>query len=511
MNLSKFRLHPSEIFSNEFQNQELKNTVVQGSMALVLSQGVSFGLSMANTMILARLLVPADFGVIGMVTVFINFLAMFKDAGLSMATIQNDNINSKQISTLFWINGLISLTFGAMILISAPLVSMFYKRPELTAVTAVLSLSFIMQGFCIQHSALLQRHLKFTALAVNDIVAQVVSLVVAAVMAYFGFRYWALVCSAIARAVTLTTLTFYCCPWVPGKMEKGSGVRNMLKFGGNLTASNFVGYLSRNLDGILIGRFIGAGALGIYSRAFTLLMSPLTQIRGPLTTLSLPVLSSLKSEPARFRSFFQKLLDVSISLALPISVYCYLESEFLIRILLGAKWMSAVPVFKIFAVAGIFIATSGAPGVVMLSHGLSKRYLHLTLLTAGITCLSYVVGVFFGISGMAIAYTISSFLIMIPLITFGFRGTPITMRDVLGSMIGPIFAAGMAGAGTYFFMRLMPGDTFIKHALVGIVYFVIYVILTMARPKTRETVRSIWESVLARQKSRKLENSVEPE
>jgi O-antigen/teichoic acid export membrane protein len=508
MNLSKFRLLPSDIFSNEFQNQELKNTVVKGSMALVLSQGLSFGLSMINIMILGRLLFPSDFGVVGMVGVLVNFLAMFKDAGLSMATIQNDNITKPQISTLFWINVLISLFFGLIVLISSPLVAMFYKRPELTAVTAVFSLSFILQGFTIQHSALLQRHLKFTALAVNDIVAQVMSILVAAVMALYGFRYWALVGAGIAKTVTLILLTYYCCPWIPGKMEKGSGVRNMLKFGGNLTASNFVGYLSRNLDGILIGKYIGAGPLGLYSRAYTLLMSPLTQIRGPLTTLSLPVLSSLKSEPVRFRSFFQKLLDISITLALPISIYCYLESNFLIRILLGPNWMSAVPVFKIFAVAGIFIATSGAPGVVMLSHGFAKRYLHLTLLTAGITCLSYVIGVFFGINGMAIAYTISSFLIMIPLITFGFRGTPITMKDVLGSMIGPIFAAGMAGAGTYLFIKLFPGDTLVKHLLVGIIYFIIYVALTMMRRKTRETVRSILESILNKQKSQN--NSVEP-
>jgi O-antigen/teichoic acid export membrane protein len=497
---NNLRLSPSEIFNNDFQGQELRHSVVKGSLALVFSQGISFGLSMANTLVLARLLTPADFGIIGMVTVVINFIALFKDAGLSTATIQNSNIDSRQISTLFWINAGISMSLALIILISAPFIALFYNKPELTAVTAILSIEFMVQGTIIQHRALLQRHLKFTALAIIDIVAQLGMIAVAIVMAAFGFRYWALVGGTLASTLILIILTFYSCPWTPGKMHKGTGVRNMLKFGGRLTVSNFVHYISRNLDNMLIGRVIGAEPLGLYSKAFSLLMTPLNQIRTPLTTLSLPVLSSLKNDEARYQSYFRQLLDVSISLALPISVYCYLESEFLIRILLGEKWMGAVPVFKILSIAGVFVALSAAPGLAMLSHGYAKRHLHLTVITAAIVSLSFIIGVRFGIKGVALGYTIASFLIMIPFIGFAFRGTPIKIRLVLESISGPLIAAIIAGVAAYVYILLLNVESIVNHILTGLIFFVTYTAITLLRPKTRNTLWSVWESIASMRK-----------
>jgi O-antigen/teichoic acid export membrane protein len=498
--INNLRLNPSDIFNNDFQGQELKHTVVKGSLALVFSQGISFGLSMVSTLVLARLLTPADFGIIGMVTVIINFIALFKDAGLSTATIQNSKIDSNQISTLFWINSGISMTLALIILLSSPLIAIFYKKPELTAVTAVLSVEFMVQGSIIQHRALLQRHLKFTALAIIDIVAQLSMIAIAIVMAAFGFRYWALVGGTLASTFTLIILTFYSCPWTPGKMQKGSGVRSMLKFGGRLTVSNFVHYFSRNLDSILIGRHIGAGPLGLYSKAFSLLMTPLNQIRTPLTTLSLPVLSSLKNDEVRYQSYFRQLLDISVSLALPISVYCFLEGEFLIRILLGQNWMGAVPVFKILSVAGVFVALSAAPGLVMLSHGFAKRHLHLTVITAAIVAVSFIIGVRFGINGVAYGYTIANFLIMIPLICFAFRETPIKIRLVLESIGGPLIAAVIGGISAYVFILIIPKDSIPNHILTGLTFFSVYITLTLLRPKTRDTLLAIWESVVSKKK-----------
>jgi PST family polysaccharide transporter len=464
----------------------------------VLSQGISFGLSIVNTLVLARLLTPVDFGIIGMVTVVINFIALFKDAGLSTATIQNNVIDRRQISTLFWINAGISIFLAVAIMLSSPLIAAFYKKPELTAVTIVLSITFMAEGTIIQHRALLQRHLKFTALAIIDIMAQFCMIVVAIVLSVFGFRYWALVGGTIASIVTLIVLTFYSCPWTPGKMHKGAGVRKMLKFGGRLTVSNFVHYLSRNLDSMLIGRVVGAEPLGLYSKAFSLLMTPLNQIRAPLTTLSLPVLSSLKNDKARYQSYFRQLLDISISLALPISVYCFLESEFLIRILMGQKWMGAVPVFRILSVAGVFVALSAAPGLVMLSHGFAKRHMYLTFVTATIISISFIIGVQFGIRGVAIGYTIANFLIMIPLICFAFRGTPIKIRLVLESLLGPLFAAIIAGVSTYIFIFLDVTENITKHLLTGLIFFAIYLTLTLLRPKTRNSLKSILETILSK-------------
>lgn len=493
--LGELRLLPENIFSNDFKNKELRHDVIRGSFALLISQVMSVGLSMINTLILARLLVPSDFGLIGMVTVFINFLVLFKDAGLSTATIQNEKITPGQINTLFWINAVISIGLGLIILFFSPLVAAFYKKQELTAVTAVLSISFIIQGFSIQHNALLQRHLKFRTTALIEVLSQLTSILVAISMASTGFRYWALVGGTMTRSIVIVLLTYYFCPWMPGKILKGTGVRPMLKFGGHLTGSYFIGYLSRNLDSLLIGRMIGAASLGLYNRAYTLLMQPLTQISGPLTSLSLPVLSSLKNEPERYRSYYMQLLDILVSLALPITVYCFLEAEFLINILLGAKWMEATPVFKILSIGGIFVAISSAPGLVMLSHGFSRRYFRINVVTSVITSVSLIIGVFFGIKGVATAYAIASFLKIIPLIAYSFRETPINLNIIFKSISGPVLAATLGAASAFVVIQLFPEERILKHVLIALVFFLVYITTSSFRPHTRETVRAIVNSL----------------
>jgi len=170
--LSKLRLEPSLIFNEQNDATVRKESIVRGSLSLYVSQAFSFGLSLVNAIVLARLLTPYDYGIIGMATVFINFLVLFKDAGLATATIQNERITENQISTLFWINLMLSVSLGAILLISGPILAVFYKKPELAPVITVLSLTFILSGLTIQHNALLQRHLKFYALSLNEIIAQ---------------------------------------------------------------------------------------------------------------------------------------------------------------------------------------------------------------------------------------------------------------------------------------------------------------------------------------------------
>ena len=287
--LRKHRIDPSIIFNNNTQEGEFKDTVVKGSLATGLSQGIAMGFTIISAVVLARLLTPDDFGLIGMVTVVINFLFIFKDIGLSDATIQKDEITRSQISTLFWINTLISLVLGLILAASGPLVARFYDRSELSPIMAVLAFTFVVEGLTIQHTALLRRHLRFTAVAIADILSRFSYLVTAIILALSGFSYWSLVGGHIVRSLVLMTFIFYHCPWMPGRMEKGTGVRKMMMFGGHLTVGHLLAYLARNLDGILIGRIYGAAPLGLYNKAYHLLMQPLSQIKLPLTHLALPV------------------------------------------------------------------------------------------------------------------------------------------------------------------------------------------------------------------------------
>lgn len=500
--LKRHRIDPKIIFGKHSQDGEFKDTVVKGSLATGLSQGIAMGFTIISAVVLARLLTPDDFGLMGMVGVVMNFLFIFKDIGLSDATIQKDEITSAQISTLFWINTLITVALGLVLALSGPLVSRFYDRRELTAIMVVLAATFVIEGLTIQHTALLRRHLRFTAVAIADILSRFSYLVVAIVMALNGFRYWSLVGGHAARTLVLLGFIFYQCPWIPGRMVKGSGVRGMMKFGGQITAGHLLAYLARNLDGILIGRMFGAVPLGLYNKAYHLLMQPLSQVKFPLTHLALPVLSSLNKEPERYRNYFRKLLDISISLALPVAVYCFLESEFAIRFVLGDQWLESTPVFRILSIGGIFVSASFLPGLALLSHGFSKKYMKLLIATSIIQSVSFVAGSPFGINGIAIAYTVSSFLMLIPMVILSFRGTFVKARLFFFTVVWPLLAAVASGLMIPVLLRLLHSDSTFVHLLVAVIYFILYTGLTLLRKDTRNTLRDIWISIITRKKNK---------
>ena len=493
------RLSRETLFKSDHLNQDLRKKAARGGMTAMIAQGSRFILGLTGTVVLARVLTPADFGLFAMVAVIVRFATMFKDAGLSVATIQQDHITHEQISTLFWVNFLLNVFLGICLLACSPLVAMFYGRPELTKITAVLSSSFLFTGLVIQHQALLRRHMKFGALATIKITSQVIALIVTISLAFLGASYWALVGRSLTNGLVAAIMTILLCPWRPGRARKGTGVRSMLGFGGHLTGFNIVNFLSRNLDNILIGRFIGTSALGVYSKAYELFLMPLTQIRSPLIAVALPVLSSIRNQPDRYIKYYQRILDVLASLAIPITLYCAVESEFVIRLSLGAQWVEAVPVFRNLAIAGLIqVTASAARGMVLLSFGFSARYLRWGLFNAILMITAIVAGLPFGIQGVAASYTVANYIILVPSLFYCFHGTPVRISIFIGALGPPLFVGAVAATGTVLVKYIGVGDAMVGH-LVGLATFVvIYGAGTCLRASFLETLRIFLTSVHGR-------------
>lgn len=427
------RLDKDIIFNSDELSQNLAQKSVRGGMATMGSQGIRFVLQMASTMVLARLLTPADFGLIGMVLVVVNFATMFKDAGLSMATVQKDKITHEQISTLFWINVLISVVLGLCVLAGSPLIARFYGKPELTAVTAALSISFILSGLSIQHTALLRRHMRFGNLAIVNIASQVITLTVTILLALYGWRYWALVGGSLTTALSRVILIFFFCPWIPGRMQKGTGVRNMLKFGGHLTGFNFINYFSRNMDNILIGRFIGADALGLYAKAYQIVYMPLANVRNPINKIAIPILSSLKNNPERFRHYYGTIVFVLAILSMPVMAFCVMFAEDLILLIFGSQWLAMTDIFRLLAIAGFIQPVTGTRGALLIACGQSKVYLILGIITAVFSVTGFCVGIIWGITGVAASVVIVIYAQQYPMFSIAFGYVPGSFRELIGN------------------------------------------------------------------------------
>src|SRR5271170_3146841 len=215
--------------------KDLKEKTIRGGLARLCAQGANFVLRLGSLMVLARLLGPKDFGLVGMVTAFTGVLTLFRDFGLSAAAIQQTNVTDKQISTLFWINMFVGVLLGFLAVAGSPAIAAFYHEPRLFMVTVVLASGFLFNAAGIQHSALLQRQMRFTALAAINTVGLLVGAAIGIGGAKTGYGYWALVAMTVTVPLTSTVGFWLIAAWVPGMPQRRVGIRSMMRFGGTVT------------------------------------------------------------------------------------------------------------------------------------------------------------------------------------------------------------------------------------------------------------------------------------
>jgi O-antigen/teichoic acid export membrane protein len=482
------RLDKGELFLPPTCGRELARRSVVGGAATLAEQGILFILRLAAVASLARILSPSDYGLMAMMAVALNFFQLIKDAGLGAATVQQGTISHEQVSSLFWVNSLIGLLIALAILAGAPLFAWFFKRGELTAIAAVSSASVFIGGLVIQHEALLRRHMRFSELAFIHVAAALSNWLAALALALLGWRYWALVAGALLQSLVATLLAFYFCRWRPGAPRRGTGARGMLRFGGHLTGFNLANYFARNADNMLIGRYLGAQALGLYSRAYQLLMMPIAQVRAPLDQVAMPALSSLRGDPQRYARYYRGLLDLYLLIMMPIVFLSALEAEFLVTLLLGRQWLGMVPVFRILALAGLLQVAATTRGLVMVSSGQSRRYLRWGLVNSALTVSAFIAGLPFGIEGVAGAYVIANYVILVPSLYYCFRGTAVTVPLFLRAFFSSLLAALPAAAGVVALDRTFASRSPVMHGMYVAVFLTVFILLSWLRPSVREAV-----------------------
>lgn len=471
------RLDKEILFNTDVLSQDLAHKTIKGGMWTLGAQGIQFISQMVGTMVLARLLTPADYGLIGMVVVVINFANIFKEAGLATATIQKKIISHEQISTLFWINVLISVTLGLCVLAGSPLVARFYGKPELTAVTAVLSISFILSGLTIQHAALLRRHMRFNSLAVIQIASQLISLTVTILLALYGWRYWALICGTMTTALATAVLTFFFCPWFPGRMQKGTGVREMLAFGGHLTGFSFLNYLSRDISQVILGKTQDIASVGNYTKAHQLFMLPLTQLRSPLYSVMVPALSRCQNDPGRYRQYYHSFIFLLAILTMPLAFLMYLFSYEIIDILLGSQWRETAHIFRAFSLYAVFYTVGATRGLVMTTSGNITRFSLWGIFYNTFMIAAIVLGAIWGAIGIAYGIVIANYILLPPSLSYCFKNTPIFPLQFARSCAWPFFTSLFSFFFTLLLVPYLSGPGGLKVLIGTVFYLMVYGLL----------------------------------
>jgi O-antigen/teichoic acid export membrane protein len=424
--------------------KDLKEKTIRGGVARLFAQAANFALRIGSLVILARLLAPKDFGLIGMVTAFTGVLNLFRDFGLSSAAVQRPEVTDDQFSTLFWINLLVGVALGIVTAAMAPALAAFYREPRLVGVTLVLASAFVFNAAGIQHSVLLQRQMRFTAMALIATIALVVGTVIAIAGAEAGYGYWSLVAMTLAFPLINTVGLWLATRWVPGMPKRRAGVRDMMRFGGKITANSLVMYGATNMDKVLLGRYWGVDALGIYGRAYQLINIPTDNLNTAVGEVAFSALSRVQDDPVRLKNYFLKGYSLVLALTLPITAACALFANDMVLVLLGPKWVEAAPLFRLLAPTMFVFAVTNPLGWLILALGMASRSLKISLCLAPTLVASYALGLRYGPKGVAFTYSAVLILWVVPLILWGIKDTVISFWDVAATAARPLASCAVA-------------------------------------------------------------------
>ncbi|NHC33846.1 lipopolysaccharide biosynthesis protein [Scytonema millei] len=479
---------PDKFLQVEHLQTDLKKRSIRGGAVVVLTEAFKFCLQMGSIVVLARLLSPEDYGLVGMVNVVMVFLGLFKDFGLSAATIQKTDINHKQVSTLFWINVAMGCILALIVAALAPVVALFYKEPRLTWITVALASGFIFSGLTAQCEALLWRQMRFSSLAQIQIISLTAGLVTAIISALYGAGYWALVFMQLITIFVNAIGVWVISDWRPGLPIRNSGVRSMLAFGGNLTGFYFVEYFSRNLDNILIGYFWGPQQLGLYSKAYQLLYLPIRQITTPVGHVALPTLSRLQNEPEKYNAYLYKTLLAMAALGMPIVAFTFAAADKIVLAFLGPQWLDSVPIFRLLAPAALvgILWT----GWIYQSLGRTARMFRWGAIAAIVDVSAFLIGIHWNAIGVAAAFSLSQVILLVPAFAYCIRGTSLKLTELAITLSRPVLISTVAAVAIIGIDRLLPKSMNIGLSLFisSILYCILYIAMWMFTPAGRNTL-----------------------
>lgn len=477
-------------FSTGYLVDDLKRRSVRGGAHTVAATGARHLLDLASVVFLARLLTPGDFGLIAMVMAVVGLLATLNDAGLSTATVQREDLREEQVNLLFWLNVGVSLALVLVIAASSPLIAWFYGDERLVWITMALGAGFLFGGLEAQHAALLQRQMRFGTLAWTRLVSQAAGVVAAIAAAFAGWGYWALVVRALVTPAVSLAAVWTAMPWRPGLPRRSVGARGLVRFGGYVSGFRAVNYVGRNLDNLLIGRLIGGSALGLYSKAYALLMLPLNLMNGPISRVAVPALSRLQRDPERMLSYYAKALTLVVTFSMPVVAWLASVADSFVLTVLGEQWREAIHLFRILVIPAFIGTLNVASGWVFVSLGHVDRQLRCGLANTAVNVLAITIGIQWGVEGVAWALVISSASKRIPTLAYCYMGTPFTLGLLGRAVWRPAAASVFAGCATWLVHGWLAPETWPPLALAGSlpIFAGVYLLALLGLPGGRALV-----------------------
>ncbi|TXR50010.1 lipopolysaccharide biosynthesis protein [Phyllobacterium endophyticum] len=462
---------------------------LRGGLLTVIAQAIKIGVQFLSVIVLARLLVPEDFGLVASVSPIVAFVALFQNLGLQQAVVQRKEITQRQLNQVFWMSAAAGLVTTMIVVALAPAVAAYYGDARMVGITIGTGLPLLLGSLAAMPLSLMNRHLQFGQLAINDVVTAIAGFGTAAFAAYAGMGYWSLVLGPAASAVVGLFAAWRVARFRPDKPVLRID-RDIMSFSANLTGFNLVNFFSRNLDNILIGKFSGAIELGYYDRAYKLLLFPLQNINQPLTRLMIPLLSRIQDDKKRFRDIYMQTNWVLAAVTVPAIAALTLTSTQVVGILFGERWLPVAPIFAWLGIAGLIQPISSTTGWIFICQDRTKTMFRWGIYSSVTTVVSFVVGLQWGAVGVAAAYAISGYILRVPVLAvLVHRVGPVTAMDVL-LVQGLFIVSALLAWGAYFSLplSLTTGSDLRSVILALVLNYAIALVLMLLLPRSRQAL-----------------------
>lgn len=367
---------------------------------------VGQGIHLVIRLVLARLLVPEDFGLMAMAMVVVSFTWWFLDMGFGSALIQRKDLTEAHKSTAFWSNVIIAFLVCLILILVSPLVAQFFRAEALTPVLIVMSLSVALGSPESTLTALLQRDFKFKTIALRKVLGMFLGGITGILLAISGFGVWALVGDSLIRSFSGSLLLFVQSDWKPKFIFSKEAFFELWIFSQPLIGSRLLNFFNRNLDTIIIGRCLGSVPLGLYNIAYQFVLLPLTYVTRSVASVLYPGLSTLQNDEGKFQNLYLKSLQTVVFVTFPMMTVVALASSILIPLILGEKWVPSVPIIPLMCIVGQVQSIQGLMPAVLQAKGKTSLILRYHLFSVIGNSLAFIIGVKWGIHGVAVCYVI---------------------------------------------------------------------------------------------------------
>jgi teichuronic acid exporter len=430
----------------------LKKHALKGFIWSFLQQFSTQLLTFSVQLILARILMPSEFGLIGMLTVFIGVGTALFEGGMTSSLIRVATVDTKDYSTVFFFNLGVSVLIYLLFFLSAPYIALFYSQPMLTDIARVYGLSFVFLAFGTVQNTILTKEMKFKKQTMITFPALLIGSIVGVILANNGYGVWSLVYSMLITNLLTSVFLWFSSDWQPQFIFDVDKFKLHFYFGYKMTLSSLLDTIFTNIYQIIIGRFYSPILVGYYTRANSLMMLPVGNVSSALNKVVFPLFARVQDDAISLKAAYKKIMLVVLFLITPIIVLMALLADQLVVFLFTEKWLPIVPIFQIICFSGILYPLHLYNLMILQVKGRSDLFLKLEVIKKVILVVIIVISIFYGFTSLLVGYVIASIVALF--INTHYAGSMIdyTMKQQLLDIL-PIFVISICMGLVVFFVN----------------------------------------------------------